>query len=214
MNTRAKFWDKVFNEISGVSRSNSNTMYFNRMSSSRSRIHGKKCIFVLRPLRPFLLSISKCLFKFYGPYLSQLSMMFSGLWPRNIPYWSEGREFSHLRATRNKDKFGDLQEGEFMTLARALSRFVWLTLKKRRRSMQRRRDLSFTRFSKRESADVNMICEPEAAASLLTVAFRLSCSFPLGCVRAIQKSTFIRSRFSSVTRIWKLTKITKLYIHK
>lgn len=81
-----------------------------RASSSRSRIHGEKCIVALRPLRPILLSISKCLFKFYGPYLSQLSMMFSGLWPRNIPYWSEGREFSRLRATWNKDKFGDLQE--------------------------------------------------------------------------------------------------------
>lgn len=112
---------------------------------------------------------------------------------------------------------GRKEESEFMVLARTLSRFVWLTPKKRRRSMLRRRDLSFTRFSKRESANVNTICEPKRPLRYLPLLrrcfffFRRCYSFFLGCVRAIPKSAFVRSRFSSVTRIWKLTKITKLY---
>lgn len=85
---RVMFWWNFMMKYDWL-RSNRNVRshVFACSSQIAHRAHGEKCIFAL--LSPcFLPPISKCLFKFYGSYLSQLSVMFSGLWPRNIPYWA------------------------------------------------------------------------------------------------------------------------------
>ena len=64
-------------------------------------------------------SSPRCLFKFYGPYLSQLTIAFPGLWARSIPYWSLEGSFGRLSRGIKINSWtstsgGKSRRGEFM----------------------------------------------------------------------------------------------------
>lgn len=123
--------------------------------------HGEKCFALLFP--SFVPPISKCLFKFYGSYLSQLSVMFSGLWPRNIPYWARC-ELSHPDIKINS---GACEESEGYTNEtdgrvslwhlRGYSGHFRLThVEETRKRDIRGMVFTFTRFSGRESREYDL----------------------------------------------------------
>lgn len=150
--------------------------------------------------------------------------MFSGLWPRNIPYCAQdepprpgikinsGACEGGARVTRIRRRE---EKSEFMALVgvqRTLSRFIWLTSRKWEEEGGWN---SLLRGSPDEKASRKYDLRTGSGSSLLTAASSLFL-LPLllflfsDRVRAIRKSTFVRSRYSSITRIWKSSKVTKL----
>lgn len=137
------------------------------------------------------------------------------------------------RASSYKDKFGggggggceegegytnDTDGGERASLwhLRGYSGHFCLThVEEARRRGMRGMRVHFYEVLRTRKRAVNTICAPEATTSLLTRCHVVVPYAPFlfllspGRVRAIRKFTFARSRYSSIMRIWKSTKVTK-----